>query len=118
MSFRAKVDGICAAFPGAVASDPAAGDLDSWKVGGKMFACFGDKLEGVAVKTASVEAAAMLIDAGIGFKAPYFHKSWIRVGEAINDDELAHRLGVSYDEMRSKLTKKAQADLAPRLENV
>lgn len=118
MSFRAKVDAICVGFPGAVASDPAAGDLDSWKVGGKMFACFGVKLEGVAVKTANIEAATMLIDAGIGFKAPYFHKSWIRVGEAIADDELKHRLGVSYDEVRSKLTKKAQAELAPRLEDV
>ena len=116
MTFRSKVDSICVTFPGALASDPASGDLDSWKVGGKMFACFGDKLDGVAVKTPSVETAAMLIDAGVGFKAPYFHKSWIRVSDSIEDDELKHRLGVSYDEVRSNLTKKAQAALAPREE--
>jgi hypothetical protein len=30
---------------------------------------------GVSVKTDSVETAQMLIDAGVGVKAPYFHRS-------------------------------------------
>ena len=30
----------------------------------------------VSVKTDSIETAQMLIDAGIGLKAPYLHRSW------------------------------------------
>lgn len=102
---RTLIDSICAAFPGATASDPST-ELDSWKVGGKMFACFGDRIDGVSVKTDSVETAAMLIDAGAATKAPYFHKSWVLVGFDTDEEELRHRLGVSYDIIVKALPKK------------
>ena len=76
---RALVNTLCAQHPGATASDPTT-ELDSWKVGGKMFACFGERINGVALKTDSIDTAMMLIDAGVATKAPYFHRSWVLVG--------------------------------------
>lgn len=108
---RAAVNLICAAFPGATAADPAT-ELDSWKVGGKMFACFGDRIDGVCVKTDSVETAAMLIDAGAATKAPYFHKSWVLVGFDAPADELHHRLERSYAIIRKALPKSVRDTLA------
>lgn len=95
-------------------SDPWGGGHDAWKVGGKMFACIGAKLLGVSVKTADIETAEMLIEAGVGRKAPYFHRSWILLPEDVQKEELAHRLRGSYDIVRAGLTKKAQAALSPR----
>lgn len=102
---RALVNQICAALPGATAADPTT-ELDSWKVGGKMFACFGDRIDGVCVKTDSVDTAAMLIDAGAATKAPYFHKSWVLVSFDSAEDELRHRIAVSYDIIFKALPKK------------
>ena len=90
---------------GATAADPAT-ELDSWKVGGKMFACFGDRIDGVCLKTDSVETAAMLIDAGVATKAPYFHKSWVLVSFDSAEDELRHRIGVSYGIIFKALPKR------------
>lgn len=108
---RQSVDKLCAAHPGATAADPTT-ELDSWKVGGKMFACFGDRIDGVCVKTDSVETATMLIDAGAATKAPYFHKSWVLVSFDAPRDELAHRIAVSYDIIRKGLPKSVRAALA------
>lgn len=108
---RDVINEICAAMPGARASDPAV-ELDSWKVGGKMFACFGDRIDGVCTKTDSVETAAMLIDAGAATKAPYFHKSWVLVSFDSDADELRHRLQTSYDIIVKSLPKKVQATLS------
>lgn len=116
MTFRAAVEQVCKAFPGAEKSDPWGGGHDAWKVGGKMFACIGSVTKGVSVKTADIETASMLIEAGVGVKAPYFHRSWILLPETCPADELAHRLTVSYDIVRGGLTKKVQASLAPREE--
>jgi hypothetical protein len=71
---RAEFDALCAAHPGATLSGP--GELDAWKVGGKMFACFGHEeeraanTEHVAVKTRRQRTAAMLIDAGAATRRP------------------------------------------------
>lgn len=108
---RDLVNSLCAAHPGATASDPTV-ELDSWKVGGKMFACFGDRIDGVCVKTDSVDTAQMLIDAGAATKAPYFHKSWVLVGFDSPEDELAHRIAVSYDIILKGLPKKVQAEIS------
>jgi predicted DNA-binding protein (MmcQ/YjbR family) len=108
---RDAVNAICAALPGAEVSDPWGGGHDVWKVGGKMFACIGAVIPGVSVKTDSVETAEMLIDAGIGRKAPYFHRSWILLPWATDPDELRHRLDSSYRLIRGKLPKKVQAGL-------
>ncbi|MGC3937499.1 MmcQ/YjbR family DNA-binding protein [Roseobacter sp. EG26] len=116
MSFRARVHAICEPLPGAEKSDPWGGGHDAWKVGGKMFACIGATLPGVSVKTADVETASMLIDAGVGIKAPYFHRSWINLPESTETPELSHRICTSYDIVRAGLTKKAQAALPAREE--
>ncbi|MEM1237255.1 MAG: MmcQ/YjbR family DNA-binding protein [Pseudomonadota bacterium] len=115
---REDVDTICAALPGAELALPP--ELISWKVGGKMFACLagGDgHSDGVSVKTADVETAAMLIDAGEAVRAPYFHKSWVRLHfDATARDYAEHRIGVSYDLIRGSL-KKAVRDALPARTN-
>lgn len=111
---RETVKAICETFPGAELSDPWGGGHDAWKVGGKMFACVGSMDDGVSVKTPDIETAQMLIEAGVGVKAPYFHRSWIRLPWDTDADEMQHRLEASYDFIRSSLTKKLQATLDPR----
>ncbi len=110
---RALVNQLCATYPGAETSDPWGGGHDVWKVGGKMFACVGAMREGVSVKTDSPETARLLIDIGVGEKAPYFHASWVYLPEGTADDELTHRLVTSYRIIRSGLTKRAQTALPP-----
>jgi predicted DNA-binding protein (MmcQ/YjbR family) len=110
---RQIVNAICRKFPGAEVSDPWGGGHDAWKVGGKMFACIGSTMPGVSLKTDSVETAQMLIDAGVGVKAPYFHRSWVNLPWSTSRDELRYRLAASYRLVRSSLTKKAQAQLDP-----
>lgn len=111
---RETVNAICATFPGAEVSDPWGGGHDAWKVGGKMFASVGTVNDGVSVKTPDIETAQMLIEAGIGIKARYFHRSWIHLPWGTDADELAHRLASSYDIVRAGLTKKVQATLPQR----
>ncbi|MEM8537159.1 MAG: MmcQ/YjbR family DNA-binding protein [Pseudomonadota bacterium] len=108
---RAAIDAICASFSGATAADPTT-ELDSWKVGGKMFACFGDRIDGVCVKTDSIETAQMLIDAGAASKAPYFHRSWVLVSFDSDAEELRHRLTTSYDIICKTLPKKLRAAIS------
>ena len=88
---RERVNEICRTFPGAEVSDPWGDGHDAWKVGGKMFACMGAATSGVSVKTDSVEMAEMLIEAGVGRRAPYFHRSWINLSTESPEDELRHR---------------------------
>lgn len=108
---REKVNAICATLPGAEVSDPWGGGHDAWKVGGKMFASIGALMPGVTVKTGSVEQAEMLIDAGIGTRPKYFHRSWIHLDWDIDDGELRHRIVQSYGLVRGALPKKVQASL-------
>ncbi len=110
---REIVNAICETFPGAEVSDPWGGGHDAWKVGGKMFACIGAVMPGVSVKTDSIETAEVLIAAGVGVKAPYFHQSWINLPWDTPEEELRHRLAASYRLVRAGLTKKAQAQLDP-----
>jgi len=110
---RKLVNAICRKFPGAEVSDPWGGGHDAWKVGGKMFACIGAVMPGVSVKTNSIETAQMLIDAGVGVKAPYLHRAWVNLPWGTSEDELRHRLAASYRLVRASLTKKAQAELGP-----
>ena len=111
---RARLDAFCTTLPGAEKSDPWGGGHDAWKVGGKMFACIGAMTPGVAVKTPDMETAAMLIDAGIGQRAPYFHRSWVLLPEATPDDELTHRVTQSYDIVRAGLPRKVRTALPDR----
>lgn len=113
---RAFVNAHCADLPGAEVSDPWGGGHDAWKVGGKLFAVVGAMDDGVSVKCADVETAALLIELGRAERAPYFHRSWVHVpwGRA-PEDEFADRLDASYDLIRARLPKRVQAALAPRL---
>ncbi|MGL5138868.1 MAG: MmcQ/YjbR family DNA-binding protein [Beijerinckiaceae bacterium] len=108
---RELINTICAAFPGAAVSDPWGGGHDAWKVGGKMFACIGAIMPGVSVRTDSVETASMLIEVGVGVRAPYFHASWINLPFDAQEDMLRHRLAESYRLVRASLPKKVQAGL-------
>jgi len=110
---RDTVNAICAGLPGAEVSDPWGGGHDAWKIGGKMFACIGAVTPGVAVKTDDIETAEMLIDAGIGTRAPYFHRSWLLLPWETPEAELRHRLQSSYRIVRARLPKKVQATLGP-----
>ena len=106
---RELVNKLAATLPGAEVSDPWGGGHDAWKVGGKMFANTGAMGTGVSVKTPDIETATMLIEAGVAERAPYFHRSWVHLPfETLQEDELRHRLRVSYDLVFSKQTKKAQ----------
>src|SRR5262245_52353034 len=87
---RKQVNAICRSFPGAEVSDPWGGGHDAWKVGGKMFACIGAVMPGVSVKTDSIETAQMLIDLGVGVKAPYFHRSWVNLPWGTSEEALRH----------------------------
>ena len=113
---RDIINAICAEFPGAEVSDPwGSGEdgnrHDAWKIGGKMFASIGVIAQGVSVKTDSVETAQMLIEVGVGIKAPYFHRSWVNLPFETDPEELRHRITLSYELIRGKLTQKAQAAL-------
>lgn len=102
-AFSSAVAAICSALPGAEVSDPWGAGHEAWKVGGKMFACIGAVVEGVSVKCDSIETAEMLKQVGVGVHAPYFHKSWVRLPEGAEPDELAYRIAVSYDLVRAGL---------------
>lgn len=117
MGFRDRVNAIASALPGADLTHPFDQGHDAWKVGGKMFTCIGSVTPGVSVKTSDIETATMLIDAGVARRAPYFHRSWVHVPETADEDELRHRITVSYEIVRGGLTKKAQAAL-PQRENL
>jgi predicted DNA-binding protein (MmcQ/YjbR family) len=109
---RETVNTICKTFPGAEVSDPWGGGHDAWKVGGKMFASMGAIMEGVSIKTDSVETAQMLIEAGVGKKAPYFHGSWINISWDMDEEELRGRLQNSYQLILAGLPKKTQLAIA------
>lgn len=112
---REEIDALCAALPGAVEAHPP--ELVSWKVGGKMFACFGGDgtRDGVSVKCRDTGTAAMLIETGAAVRAPYFHASWVRLIYAdISAEDARHRIITSYDLVRASLPKAIRATLPPR----
>jgi tRNA-binding EMAP/Myf-like protein len=79
MMDRDAVNAFCRVLPGADWSDSFGPGIDEWKVGGKLFAVIGAGAAGVSVKTPDVETAAMLIETGVGLRAPYFHRSWVLI---------------------------------------
>ena len=115
---RAFVNAFCATLPGAEHSDPWGGGHDAWKVGGKLFAIVGAVDEAVSVKCRDTETAELLIELGRAERAPYLHRSWVRIplGETcpVEQDELADRLSISYGLIRAALPKKVQANLDVR----
>ncbi|MCY4336474.1 MAG: MmcQ/YjbR family DNA-binding protein [Litoreibacter sp.] len=109
---RDTVNDYCQSLPGAEWADESTGEHPSWKVGGKMFALIAHKGEGVSVKTPDIETASLLIEMGRAIKAPYFHRSWIRIPWGmVPDDELQERLAISYQLIFDKLPKSVQKTL-------
>ena len=115
---RPDFDSLCATRPGALLSGP--GELDAWKVGGKMFACFGhtdtraSNDDHVVVRCTDTEMARMLIETGAAGKPAYFRGAWVRLDlETLDRSEATHRIAVSYATIRAGLTKKAQSALPP-----
>ena len=112
---RTFVNEFCATLPGAEHSDPWGGGHDAWKVGGKLFAVVGATDEAVSVKCRDTETAQLLIELGRAERAPYLHRSWVRIPLgtrcAIDQDELAERLSTSYGLIRAALPKKVQSKL-------
>jgi len=110
---RAVVNATAAALPGATHSDPWGGGHDAWKVGGKLFAVVGaSENNGLSVKCPDVETAEMLIDLGRAMRAPYFHRSWVRIPFGhVPDDELRDRITQSYRTIRASLPKKVRGGL-------
>lgn len=116
VGLRDRVNAIAEPLPGAVLGHPHDNQHDAWKVGDKMFTCIGAVAPGVSVKTADIETAQMLIEAGVANKAAYFHRSWVNLPVHTDEEELRHRIVTSYDIVRAGLTKKAQAELPQREE--
>ncbi len=116
---RPDFDALCATHPGAVLSGP--GELDAWKVGGRMFACFGHvdtrpaNDDHAVVRCADADMARMLIETGAAAKPAYFRGAWVRLDlAALDPDEAAHRIAVSYDTIRAGLTRAVRATLPER----
>ena len=114
---RSRVRALCAGLPGASVSDPFGGGHEVWKVGGKIFACFGAVDPGVSVKTPDINTATQLIDAGTARRAKYFHPSWINLPDGVGESELTRHIIASYDQVRLGLPRKARAALPPREPN-
>ena len=77
-----------------------------------MFAVVGMMDDGVSVKCADLDTAQWLIEMGRAVRAPYFHRSWVRVPWGlVGDDEIRGRLTSSYQIIRTGLSKKVQAAL-------
>ena len=111
---RSFTDTFCAALPGSQWASHTQGSHDCWKVGDKVYAQIGMRNDGVSVKTPSIEDANLLVEMERAIRAPYFHKSWVRIPWAsVPEDELRDRLLTSYTLVRGSLTKKLQAKLGP-----
>lgn len=110
MMTRAQIDALCQALPGTTRSAPH--EHDSWRVGDKMFVQFSSDVPAMSVKCPDVETATMLIDAEAAHRAPYFHKSWVRLMLSdIDADTARHRLQVAYDAIAAKLPRKVREAL-------
>jgi predicted DNA-binding protein (MmcQ/YjbR family) len=108
---RSLVHQIAGGYPGVTLDHNFGPDIDSWKVGGKIFAIA--EPSGVSVKCADPEMAAMLIEDGRAEPAPYLRRGgWIRLSRdaldrgVIDAADVAHRIGVSYDTIRAALPKR------------
>lgn len=117
--FRAQVDAICGALPGAALPGAALSGLrgdghDASTVGGKMFAGIGATLPGPSVRTPDGATASTPIDAGVSRRTPAFHRALVRLGEDRAADEPGRRLVTSDHVVRFGLPKRVQTFPAQR----
>lgn len=110
MQDQSFANSLCTPHPGADLSQPFGPGTDVWKVAGKIFAVTGPV--GTAIKTDSVDTAALVIEMGRAIRAPYFHASWILLPyDQVPDAELRERIAASYALIRAALPKRQQAAL-------
>jgi predicted DNA-binding protein (MmcQ/YjbR family) len=78
------------------------------KVGGKVFAIGGE--DGVVFKATSL-SYTLLLEQGLGTRAPYLPRgNWVRVA-ALPEDELLAYLGESYRLVAASLTRAVRREL-------
>lgn len=111
MGWRDQIDAYCASLPNAVRSLPAPDTHEAWRIGDKMFVCFG-QAPGISVKCPDIASADMLRATTTAERAPYFHPSWIRLADGTDLEEACHRIKVSYSVIRAGLPKRLQATLS------
>ena len=109
MTFE-ELDTICLAKPGTEKVIQWMGS-HVYKVGGKVFAIFVAEEDRVTLKCASPEQAAMLIEVGAASVAPHLPRGGSAPFKGLEADELAERVQISYDTIRTSLTKKKEAEL-------
>lgn len=106
---------ICLSFPGVTETVQWGDDL-VFKVGGKMFVCMNANLNGkFSFKVRDSRFLELTDQPGI-IPAPYLARArWIQVDPEtceIGTDDLEKMLSTSYDLVFSKLTRKAQREIA------
>ena len=84
-----------------------------WAARCLMFAVVGAMEDhGVSVKCPDAETAQLLIEMGRALRAPYLHRSWVRLPWGlVAEEELRERIDHSYRIIRAGLPKSVQAGL-------
>ena len=114
---HASANTTAQACAGAWLDHPFGDNLNVWKVGDKIFAFIGDrmdaKMNGITLKFADAPTAAMLIDIGRAKPAPYLKRGgWILIpNRSMDADETSERIRISYHTVRASLPKKVQSTL-------
>lgn len=105
------------AFEKFVLSLPATSIVEQWggrvaKVGGKVFAVYGDDTGDIVFKVTELSFEGLTAMEDIG-QAPYFAKRhWVSVGKgALGDSDLKAYIRASHATIAAKLTKKLRTEL-------
>lgn len=116
---RETLEEIATALPGATMVVQWGG-AHVFKVGigdkAKVFAILGLQQDRITVKCQDVDTANFLIEIGAAQRAKYLPRGgWLSFDlTQTAPDDLRERLEISYDTVRSGLTRAAQAQLPPR----
>ncbi|WP_284154927.1 MmcQ/YjbR family DNA-binding protein [Algicella marina] len=104
-----EIEAHCMALPGTTRVVQWGGS-HVYKVGGKVFAIYAGRRDGVTVKCADAETAEFLIEIGAAVRAPHLPRGgWISV--TADAEALDERLQVSYETVRAGLPKAAREAL-------
>ena len=107
-----QVESYCLSLKGAVSDRPFGPSLQTFKVGGKIFALLGDD-GGLSIKLSEVAYEA-LTELGLMRRAPYLPRGgWANTQDITgwDDQELTDLIARSYELVVAGLTKKARAEL-------
>lgn len=109
---RQAIERICLALPGATLDYPFGPGVDTYRVGGKMFALVSPD-GGVSFKVSDI-AWEVLTETGRARPAPYLARAkWVNLPDpsAWDATELAEHLALAYGIVAAGLTRKARAAL-------